>query len=243
MFRLPAYALRLALVPRQPSRPSRTVRRSSANTSADARDGVPAQRAVTSPAMAVEPESSRTVFLPPARPVSFRASAWPRRRNPRALPAALTASLRSACFGFADRRRDRHVARHVENHVPRLRQRAAQDCRRRLRREREHAQALVIVDPAACRCSSPPRLSRPSRVAGRTAPGAAADLRDGASAKPAVTSLDTSSARCVGTARRSIAAAAPVRRLHRRRSPDPSYIANRLFHPPGGPRFSHPTHC
>ena len=43
-----ADAPRPALVHRQPSTPSRTVRRSSADTSADARDGTPAQRVVTS---------------------------------------------------------------------------------------------------------------------------------------------------------------------------------------------------
>ena len=162
------------------------------------------------PAMAVEPASSQTGFLPAAWPVSFRASAWPRRRNPRALHAVLTVSLRSACSGFADRRRDHHVAHRAGHPDRRPRQRAVHNCRQRRRRW------LLIVDLATCRCSSPPRLSRPSCVAGRTAPGAAPDLRDGASAKPAVTSLDTSSARCVGTALCSNAAAAPVRRLRRR---------------------------
>jgi len=79
--------------------------------------------------------------------------------------------------------------------------------------------ALPIADAIACRCSFLSRLSRPSRVPGRSTAGAAADLRDGVPDEPAVTVLDTASNGSIRTGGHSIAVAAPIRRSRRRRFP------------------------
>ena len=62
---------------------------------------------------------------------------------------------------------------------------------------------------------------------------AACTTRDGAPAEPAVTSLVTASRSELRTVRRSIAAAAPIRRVPRRRSSDLSYSMNQTIRPPG----------
>ena len=80
-------------------------------------------------------------------------------------------------------------------------------------------------------------LRRLPRTAGRDAPG----TRAGAPAEPARTSPGTASRSALRTAGHSIAAAAPIRRIHRRRSPDLSYSANRLSDRPGRPWVPHPT--
>ncbi len=94
--------------------------------------------------------------------------------------------------------------------------------------------------PIASRCSRQSRLSRPTRTAGRTTPGASAGVRDGERAAPAVTSLDTSSLRGVRTSRHSSAVAAPLRRSRRRRFPLRSSSDSRLSGRPSASRLHTP---
>ena len=81
-------------------------------------------------------------------------------------------------------------------------------------------------------------LRRLPRTAGRNAPG----TRAGAPAEPARTSSGTASRNALRTAGHSIAVAAPIRRVPRRRSSVLSYSANRLSDRPGRPWVPHPTH-
>ena len=101
--------------------------------------------------------------------------------------------------------------------------------------------ALVIAVPVT-RLRTVLRMSASAAARyARTTPDTRADPRDGAPAEPAVTTPVTASRSALRTAGHSIAVAAPIRRLHRRRSSDLSYSANRLSDRPGRPWVPHPT--
>ena len=199
---------------------------------------LPKGRPSPSPA-AASPRTSST------KAPATRHSGAPGRGIVRSASRAASSSRRRGPFRFPSTvsRRHRHPrARFVPRSPPRFarrpRQRAAHDCRRHRRRSRSptrsHAGALprALVHLCIGHCAdfrALPVAMLPALVRAllRSPPALCASLPRAVRSAPPAT---------------QIAVAASIRRLHRRRSSDLSYSANRLSDRPGRPWVPHPTH-